>query len=42
MWKIIEFSKFNNLENYFFYFTIWKINILQFDKIIKYFGSNSL
>ena len=41
--KITEFSKFNNLENNFFYFiTIWKINILPFDKIIKFGYSNNL
>ena len=30
-------------KKFFFNFSIWKINILQFDKIIKYFGgSNNL
>ena len=51
--KIIKYSRLFNLKNYrifknkqfeilfCFHFTIWKINILQFYKIIEYFGSNN-
>ena len=35
--KIIEFSKLNKLENNFFHFTVWKINILQLIKLLNVF-----